>query len=89
MQRKMLIEREGAALGPGTRHRDCRPGLVVGLFAIGYDDIEPVNGAAQHHDDKPLWCRRRRPARRRQDESGAGGGEAEKVASVEVAHRHT
>src|SRR5437764_15221175 len=90
MQRKMLVERERTLLGPGARHRDRRPRLVIGVLAIRHDDIEPVDRAPQHHNNEALRrCGTCRPTRRCECDRRAGSGKAEEIASPQFAHLGT
>src|SRR5260221_1446029 len=95
----MLVERQGCALrGIRLGDRARRAGRVIGLLAIGHDDIEPADRPAQQYDDDPpplgsARGRRARAARsgRRpgaaaeRDKRRAGGAEKE----VATSHVHS
>src|SRR6185437_11283182 len=80
MQAEMPVERQRTILAARLRDRDRRAEVVISLVAIRHDDIEPVDRAAQHHDDEPasLALRGRGPGRGRE----CHGGKGEEIATV-------
>jgi hypothetical protein len=47
VQAEMLVERERAVFRSRARNRDCRARRVIGVIAMGHDDIEAIDRAAQ------------------------------------------
>src|SRR3984957_1219215 len=90
VQREMIVEGERAVVGARLLDRDRRARIVISLLAVGYDDVEPVDGAAQHDDDETLrrFIGARRPDRTEQGRCSRSqrhaAGHSKKIAPVHI-----
>src|SRR6516225_9116595 len=82
VQTKTAVERQGALVRARTPDRDRRTHLVVGALAVRHDDIETVDGTAQHNDDEPPRPVLRRPARKVEREQRRSGRQSKKLAPL-------
>jgi hypothetical protein len=83
VEAEVAVEVEHAAVLARTRQRDRRARLVVRAFAVGHDDAQAVDGAAQEHDDQALVAGQRLAGGRR----GGGEGGAADGAPAEAGGR--